>query len=141
MHRRLSRLACLFIAIGAFGCTQSGPEIVPLAGVVTYKGEPVPNVRIIFQPTQGRNSWAIADANGRFALEYDAEHKGAKVGTHTVYVVDEGSNIDPTAAMAGVARKKRSPELTETLAKYSPDKSALQVEVKKSDRNFQLKLD
>src|SRR5438105_2585972 len=107
MNRLRSPLAVLFMAVWAVGCTKSGPEIVPIAGTVTYKGQPVPNVRIIFQPTEGRNSWAIANANGQFALEYDSDHKGAKVSTHTVYVVDEGAN-DPTAALSGVARKQRS---------------------------------
>lgn len=137
----MSRLVCVLFVAVAVGCSSGGPEIVPIAGVVTHKGEPVPNVRIIFQPTEGRNSWASSDANGRFALEYDADHKGAKTGLHTVYVVDEGANMDPTAVLAGVARKKRSPELAEALAKLTPEKSALQVEVKKADKNFQLKLD
>jgi hypothetical protein len=128
-------LACLL------GCTMSGPEIVPFGGIITHNGQPVPNVRILFQPSQGRASWAISDENGRFALEYDGDHKGAKVDSHTVYVVDEGASIDPTAALAGVARKKRAPELAEAIARHAPEKSKLQVEVKKADRNFQLKLD
>jgi hypothetical protein len=128
-------------ALALLGCTQSGPEIVPIAGTVTHNGQPVSNVRIIFQPMPGRISWAISDANGRFELEYDREHKGAKVGTHTVYVADEDATVDPTAAMAGVTRKKRSPDVAAAIAKYSQDKSTLTVEVKKADRNFQLKLD
>ena len=132
----------LLLFAGAGGCTRSGPDVVPISGTVTHNGQAVPNVRIIFQPDQGRNSWAIADANGKFALEYDADHKGAKVGNHTVYVVDEGAVVDPTAVLAGnTAAKKRSPEIAGAIAKYSPDKSTLKVEVKKADRNFQLKLD
>src|SRR5262245_26251540 len=125
----------------AGGCVQSGPEIVPIAGTVTYNGQPVPNVRIIFQPDPGRMSWGISDASGRFALEYDSDHKGAKVGTHTVYVVDEGAITDPTAVLAGAKAQKRAPEIAQALAKYAPDKSTLTVEVKKADRNLQLKLD
>jgi hypothetical protein len=132
--------ACLVVAWAA-GCAKSGPEIVPIAGKVTHNGQPVPNVRIIFQPDQGRISWAISDDNGKFVLDYDADHDGAKVGTHTVYVVDEGANIDPTAAMAGVTRKKRSPEVAQAIAKYAQDKSTMKVEVKKADRSFELKLD
>jgi hypothetical protein len=125
----------------AGGCVQSGPEIVPIAGTVTYNGQPVPNVRIIFQPMPGRMSWGISDSNGRFTLEYDSDHKGAKVGTHTVYVVDESAITDPTAILAGVKPQKRAPETAQALAKYAPDKSTLTVEVKKADRGFQLKLD
>jgi hypothetical protein len=142
MNRLNLLVAGLLLFAATAGCTKSGPEIVPISGTVTHHGQAVPNVKIIFQPDYGRNSWAIADANGNFALEYDADHKGAKVGSHTVYVVDEGATVDPTAALAGgVAAKKRSPEIAAAIAKYAPDKSTLKVEVKKADRNFQLKLD
>jgi len=139
---KFARLLLAVVLVScASGCVQSGPEIVPIAGTVTFNGQAVPNVRIIFQPAPGRMSWAVSDASGRFALEYDAEHKGAKVGTHTVYVVDEGAITDPTAIMAGAKSQRRAPELAQALAKYAPDKSTLTVEVKKADRSFQLKLD
>lgn len=128
---------------GSAGCSRGGPEIVPIEGVVTHKGQPVPNLRIYFQPTDGRPSWAISDSNGRFVLDYDEDHDGAKVGTHKVWVLDESTNIDPTIAMSGgaQARPKRPPFMDEILAKYGRDKSTLTVEVTKPDRNFQLKLD
>jgi hypothetical protein len=124
------------------GCTRGGPEIVPIEGVVTHNGEPVPSVRIYFVPTDGRPSWAVSDAQGRFSLDYDPDHRGAKVGTHKVWLIDEARNVDPTLAMSGSAGpKKRSPELAAAIAKYSQDKSTLEIEVKKTDRNFELKLD
>lgn len=125
------------------GCNRGGPEIVPIEGVVTHKGQPVPNLRIYFTPTDGRPSWAISDEKGRFVLDYDEDHDGAKVGTHKVWVLDESTNIDPTLAMSGGARTrpKRPPFMDEILAKYSREKSTLTVEITKPDRNFQLKLD
>jgi hypothetical protein len=135
---------CVGLLLGLFGsgCGGGGPEIVPIEGTVTHHGEPVPNVRIYFVPTDGRPSWGISDASGHFVLDYDPERKGAKVGTHTVWILDEGSNIDPTAAMSGgAARPKRSPAISQIVEKYGREKSTLQVEVKKADRNFQLKLD
>jgi hypothetical protein len=50
-------------------------------------------------------------------------------------------NIDPTAAMSGAPRPKRSPAIAEIADKYGRAKSKLKVEVKKADRNFELKLD
>lgn len=135
------RWAIVMVAISASGCGPRGPEIVPIEGTVTHNGQPVPNLRIYFMPAGGRPSWAISDANGYFALDYDPEHRGAKVGMHQVWVVDESSNIDPTAAMSGVPRPKRSPMVAEIVEKYGQGKSTLEVEVKKPDRNFQLKLD
>jgi hypothetical protein len=129
-------------AVALAGCSSSGPDIVPIEGTITYQGEPVPNVRIYFFPTSGRFSWGLSDEQGRFVLDYDYDHDGAKVDTHTVWLVDEGRNVDPTLAMSGGAgRKKRSPELAAVIAKHSQDKSTLQVEVTKPDKNFQLKLD
>jgi hypothetical protein len=144
-HAMRSSLAGMLLVafLGAVGCSRGGPEIVPIEGVVTHKGQPVPNLRIYFQPTDGRPSWAISDEKGHFVLDYDEDHDGAKVGTHKVWVLDESTNIDPTIAMSGgaQARPKRPPFMDEILAKYGRDKSTLTVEVKKADRNFQLKLD
>jgi hypothetical protein len=131
----------LLVGIFAAGCGGGGPQIVPIEGVATHNGEPVPNIRIYFVPTDGRPSWGITDETGRFKLDYDPEHTGAKVGTHTVWVLDEGSNIDPTAAASGAARPKRSSSIGEIVGKYGREKSTLQVEIKKADRNYQLKLD
>jgi hypothetical protein len=140
MMTRLPRWLTLTALMASLGGCGSGPEIVPIEGTVTHNGEPVPNVRIYFVP-DGRPSWAVTDANGHFELSYDPEHRGAKVGTHTIWVQDESANIDPTAAMSGGPRPKRSAAIGEIVEKYGRDKSQLKVEVKKADRNFQLKLD
>ena len=132
----------LAAAISILGCGRGGPEIVPIEGTVTHDGEPVPNLRIYFVPTDGRPSWAISDSSGHFVLDYDADHDGAKVGMHTVFVQNAGGDVDPTAAMSGAPRPKTSPAMAQITKKYgTKDTSPLQVEVKKADRNFQLKLD
>lgn len=141
VHRFVLILLGASLWVYSLGCSRGGPEIVPIAGTVTHNGEPVPNLRIYFVPTDGRPSWGISDSSGHFVLDYDPEHKGAKVGTHTIWVIDESANVDETAAMSGGARPKRSPSASQIVAKYGRDKSTLQVEVKKADRNFQLKLD
>src|SRR5687767_1767548 len=141
MNRVFPLMAGLVVAACIGGCSKGGPEIVPIAGTVTHSGQPVSNVRIIFQPTEGRISWAVSGDDGRFTLDYDPDHDGAKVGKHRVYVVDESATVDPTAALSGAKPKKRTPEIAAAIDKYSQDKSQLTVEVKKADRNFQLKLD
>jgi hypothetical protein len=137
--RHLYRM-CLYLMLLS-GCTGGGPQIVPIEGTVTHNGQPVPNVRIYFVPTDGRPSWAISDQNGHFALDYDDQYDGAKVGSHSVWIIDESSNVDPTVAMSGGPRPKRSPAIKEIADKYSREKSTLKVEVTKADRNYQLKLD
>lgn len=133
-------VACIWVCV--LGCSSGGPAIVPIEGTVTHNGEPVPNLRIYFAPTGGRPSWGDSDASGHFKLEYDGDHKGALVGAHKVFVVDMGGVVDETAAMSGAARPKRSPAISEIVKKYGKrETSPLDVEVKKPDRNFQLKLD
>jgi len=141
MQRNLLLLMACGLGLAVSGCGGGGPEVVPIEGIATHNGQPVPNIRIYFVPTDGRPSWAITDERGRFALDYDPDHKGAKVGTHKVWIVDESRNIDPTIAMSGGARPKRSPAIAEIASKYGKDNSTLEVEVKKANRNFELKLD
>jgi len=129
------------LTVAAAGCSRGGPEVVPIEGIVTHKGEPVPNLRIYFVSTEGRPSWGDTDASGHFVLDYDGQHKGARVGTHKIWVVDQRANVEPTAAMSGAPLPKRSPVASELAAKYGQGTSTLEVEVKKADRNFQLKLD
>jgi hypothetical protein len=141
MHRMTWLAASFMAAFGFGGCGPGGPEIVEIEGTVTHNGKPVPNLRIYFAPTDGRPSWGISDAEGKFVLDYDYDYDGAKVGTHKVWVIDEGANVDPTLAMSGAPRPKRDPAMAEILEKYGKDKSQLTVEVKKRDKSFQLKLD
>jgi len=143
MDTSVSKFLQILLAICfLIGCSRGGPEVVPIEGMVTHNGEPVPNLRIYFVPTDGRPSWGISDAAGHFVLDYDPERKGARVGTHKIWIVDEGANVDPTVAMSGGAgRPKRSPAIGQIVDKYGQGKSTLEVEVKKTDRNFQLKLD
>jgi hypothetical protein len=140
IHRSLPLITSLLYLFN-LGCSRGGPEVVPIEGILTHNGEPVPNMRIYFVPTDGRPSWGVSDTSGRFALSYDPEHQGAKVGTHTIWLVDESANVDETAAMSGASRPKRSPAASQLIAKYGREKSTLKVDVKKADRNFQLKLD
>src|SRR5438067_1740402 len=83
--------ACWLAAV--IGCGPSGPDIVPVSGTVMRNGKPVPYVTVYFQPTSGRPSLGSCDAEGKFKLGYTREQDGAKVDTHSVYVVyfPEGS--------------------------------------------------
>jgi hypothetical protein len=124
------------------GCGPGGPQIVEIEGTVTHNGELVPNLRIYFEPGKGRPSWAISDAAGHFKLDYDLDYDGALVGQHTVWVVDEGSNVDPTAIAAGAKVPKRNPNIGKIIEKYGKlETSPLKVDVQRADKNFPLKLD
>ncbi len=119
------------------GCGQGGPTIVPVEGTLTYNGKPVPNLRVYFQPTEGRVSWGDTDSQGKFRLDYDEDYDGAKVGNHKVYVVD-ASTLDPTIQQPG----GKPPEYGPILAKYGNiEITPLTIEIKKAVYDLELKLD
>jgi hypothetical protein len=141
----MTRYAHLWLALATIfcclGCTRSGPKVVAIEGTVTHDGQPLPDLMIYFQPASGRPSWAISDKAGHFALDYDPDYDGAVVGNHTVWVLENPNASDPLLTQ-GKPKQKRSAEMQVVLDKYgSVEKSPYKVEVKKADRNFQLKLD
>lgn len=87
------------------GCGQSSdrPETGEVSGVVTLDGDPLPEARVVFAPTEGgQSSEATTDANGHYELVYRGDEMGAKVGEHKVYVSTfEEEYLDDTGKMIG----------------------------------------
>jgi len=119
------------------GCRSDAPDIVAVEGIVTHNGQPVPNIRVYFQPTDGRQSWGDTNAEGKFKLDYDEEYDGAKVGTHRVHVADPGSFDSMATPPAGGKHK----DLKEILAKYGSLNSKKTVEISKAVYDLKLELD
>jgi hypothetical protein len=141
MRARTVSLFLLGIAIVAFGC-DSGPKIVTVSGVATYKGQPVSNLRLNFQPEKGRPSWGDTDANGRFTLEYDAQNKGALLGTHTVSARFLPGGPDEEMAAAQGKFSKGSQAARTVAEKYGDtEKSPLKVEITGPTDNLEVKFD
>src|SRR5262245_52464661 len=139
--RILPAIASLWLCWLA-GCGSGGPQIVEIEGTVTRNGQPVPSLRIFFEPAKGRPSWAVSDQNGHFKLDYDIDHDGALVGSHTVWVVDEGGIVDPTAVASGRPMPKRNPDSGKIIEKDGKlETSPKTVDITKSNKNFKLELD
>jgi hypothetical protein len=134
----LVRVIALVLAVlGVAGCGESGPKIVKVSGVATYKGDPVPSLLLNFQPEKGRPSWGVTDANGRFTLEYDAKNKGAVVSTHTVSATYRANTPDEEMGVA-----KRHPAVRPITEKYSDsEKSPLKIDIKGPTDNLEVKFD
>jgi hypothetical protein len=136
MRGRLLPLTILGGLLVAAGCS-GGPKIVKVSGIATHKGVPVPSLRINFQPEKGRPSWGDTDANGRFTLEYDADNKGAIVGTHVVSAAHQPGSPDEEMGLV-----KPHPAVKAVTAKYSDMwKSPLKVEITGPIENLELKFD
>jgi hypothetical protein len=138
-------LALLFLAalLCLSGCGRS--DVVPVSGTATRGGKPVANVVLWFTPSEGRPSWALTDADGKFELDYNRENKGAKVAKHRVTVVYEPRPSDPGEEQLILSGQKkrlgRPPEMDAILAKYSPAVSTLEVEITKAINDLEIKLD
>jgi len=88
--RRLMALAVAAAIAAAGGCQPgaAGPRTVPVAGVVTFRGEPAAGATVSFQPTSpGRSAAGITDASGRYQLTTTARNDGAVPGDYKVVIV------------------------------------------------------
>jgi len=81
-HRYVS---CLVLVV-LVGCGESGPQVVPVSGTVTYNGAPLADATLLFTPQTGPTSQAKSDASGKFTLVTAQQANGAVAGEHTVLV-------------------------------------------------------
>lgn len=77
--------ALLMMPVISGGCgLRSTSPTVPVAGVVTHAGRPVPDITVTFTPQSGRSATGQTDATGRFTLATFTAGDGAVPGTHRV---------------------------------------------------------
>jgi hypothetical protein len=69
------------------GCGSSGPEFVPVTGVVTLDGQPVAEAGVLFTPVEGgRPGRAGTDSQGQFVISTFKTGDGLLVGKYAVTV-------------------------------------------------------
>lgn len=116
------------------GCGGGGaddqPDLGTVTGVVTLDGQPLANVMVAFNPTQGRPSMGKTDETGKYELGYIRDSKGAVIGTHTVSITTPQEAPTP----AGQTYKDPIP------AKYN-SKTTLKEDVKAGDNTINFDLD
>ncbi len=123
------------------GCGFSSEGVVPIRGVVTYQGKPVPEGRIEFYPVEGgRPSSSEIQSDGSFSLTCYKEGDGAVMGKHcvtvTAFTTDEKTTDDFFGSGKPVKRVWLVPE------KYSRRESTtLQAEVKVDPEKLDINLD
>jgi len=88
------------VLIAITGC--GGGDFAPVSGTVTYDGEPVAKLRLVFSPKPigenyavGPYSQGVTDENGKFSLITRYKDTGAFIGAHQVAF--EYSDISETA--------------------------------------------
>lgn len=138
MRRLVAALALLAPAFVA-GCgekTVSMPSPVSASGKVTLaSGEPVSDVRIVFEPVDARAAASAEVKGGSFSLSTYDKREGACPGKYRVVfrVVQRETHAD---------YKRSEAALKAIPAKYKDENSPLQVEVPSGGKtDFVLKLD
>jgi hypothetical protein len=89
---RVGLVVCLGVAVGCSGAAEDQPEVFPVSGTVTHKGQPVEGAVVSFT-TEGaaRAATGTTDAEGKFVLSTYGDGDGAVPGPHKVTVV----KVDP----------------------------------------------
>lgn len=96
----LGLAAALSLSTSLPGCggDSSRPPagaVVPVKGVVTYKGKPLTKGTVRFEPDAGREAQGDIGPDGSFALTTFAQHDGAVRGVHRVTVTGLPRNVLP----------------------------------------------
>lgn len=63
----ISAVGVLLAAVSAGGCGR-GPSLAEVTGMVTYRGNPVPNASIVLQPQEGPPALGTSGGQGQFSL-------------------------------------------------------------------------
>lgn len=79
------------LALAAVGCgNQEGGvvvETVPVSGILTHKGKPLPGYTVLFMPVNGeRAASGITDEQGKFVLGSNDVGDGAPIGKYNIAV-------------------------------------------------------
>ena len=89
-----SLFGCALLVLFLSGCGGgSKAGTYPVTGVVTFKGEPLPNAAVTFFPVQGRPAAGMTNAQGEYFLSTFAAGDGAMSGTYSVTVALSASVV------------------------------------------------
>jgi hypothetical protein len=109
-----------------------------VAGILTYKGQPVPNVYVDFVPEKGRMTSAVTDEQGHFEVEYDRKQKGISAGKNKVAVRPKpATRAEQEAEMMG-KRLPLSKEKREFFAKYGEGRSKVELVIEQDVPDLRL---
>lgn len=121
------------------GCGDSNAKICRVSGTLTYKGKPIPQVFLRFEPddlTTKATSMAMTDSGGKFVMAIGST-PGVYRGKVKVYC------DDPLAAMGAKSQVPTDvePAYRELCAKYGAGKSTYELTIDKPNSNLQLSFD
>lgn len=106
-------VACVFAGTTLVGCSR-GPrkpsdlgELVPVVAVVKFKGEPVPDAKVLFSPASGKYSAAgVTDNQGRAIMKTEGTFEGVPAGSYKVAIV----KVPPAQSAGQPSESSENPE-------------------------------
>jgi hypothetical protein len=119
-------VACCVLFAACSGCgsksdSYSAPT-VPVKGKVTYKGKPLTQGEIVFEPDSGgREAHGPIQPDGSFELTTNKQGDGTVVGTHRVAVTGTSKKDGVPAKFKNVSSSKTEVEVAEGKSEYSID--------------------
>ena len=148
MRRLFQVTFCTIPLLFLAGCggSSDAPDLVEAQGVVTYKGQPLPNANVVFHPESGPVAIGQTDAQGMVQMRTSGQ-PGAPVGTHAVTVTafeaSTGTSSESEESVGTPAAKAdQSPPkslIPERFAK--PNTSQLKITIPEAgDKNFKIEL-
>ena len=151
-HFRAFCFAATLVGI-ASGCAESKPEVALVEGFVTFDGEPLADVEVVFLPdrergTVGSRASALTDSQGFYALSYDrAGQIGTVPGYHRVcvkdskvfaiYRVKRAGEEAPLCKCTGtrVPTQYASPKRTPLRVEVGPGRQILDLDIQPTDES------
>jgi hypothetical protein len=149
VHAMIIGLAALSFAPTAPGCGDGLKPRFPVAGTVSYKGQPVPKGTVSFAPADGSGEGAFGEIlDGSYRLTTHTTGDGAVPGRYRVSITSAevitppaAFDTDPNATPeAAVAKAQRTAKHRVPTRYASPDSSGLTAEVKPESNSLDFKL-
>jgi hypothetical protein len=119
-------VALAFALLVSCGCGSSpradGSAIVPVKGKVTYKGKPLTEGSITFEPDDfGREAHGSIKPDGTFVLTTFKEGDGAVRGLHRVAVTGSGKGVSVPVKFRTPSSSKVEVEVSDAKTDYAID--------------------
>lgn len=121
------------------GCSDGGPELASVTGVVTIDGKPIPNAVLTFVPEEGSPSYGQTSRDGHYALMFTDTKQGAMLGTHQVSIEVQRISKEEMAEMK--AQGMEVPDKSVEIPKAYRQPGALTAEVKRGSNAIDFHLE
>jgi hypothetical protein len=122
--------AAALISATCVGCgpaTGTPPSLLPVKGKVTYKGQPLTQGIVRFEPDgYGRGADGKLQPDGTFVLSTLKEGDGVVAGHHRVYI----AQVDKRLARDRAISKYRHPTTSDWTADVSPENTEFTFEIR-----------